>query len=227
METLLSKSWLDPERSLYGKVALVTGSTSGIGLGIAHALARCGASIMLNGLGRAEDIARTQQAIAQEARVTVLYSDADLTRVDAVGEMVEMTCDTLGGIDILVNNAGIQHVAPVDEFPPAKWDQIVALNLSAAFHPIRLVLPRMKQNGFGRIVNIASAHGLVASPFKAAYVTAKQRAARPDQDRRAGSRGAAGHLQRSLPGLRRHAAGREADRRSGQGSRHPARIRHP
>ncbi|HYZ61577.1 MAG TPA: SDR family NAD(P)-dependent oxidoreductase, partial [Acetobacteraceae bacterium] len=160
-------------RDLAGRVALVTGSTSGIGLGIARALAARGAAVLLNGLGIPDTIAEIQQELANETGAQVLYASADLSDLSAIEGMIEMARDMLGGVDILVNNAGIQHVAPVDQFPPEKWDQIMALNLSAAFHTIRLVLPDMKRIGWGRIVNIASAHGLVASPYKSAYVAAK------------------------------------------------------
>jgi 3-hydroxybutyrate dehydrogenase len=157
---------------LSGKTALVTGSTSGIGLAIARALASEGAAIMLNGFGEAEAIEATRREI-EEAGVRARHDGADLTRPKAIEALVRRTADQLGPIDILVNNAGTQHVAPVDAFPPEKWDLIIALNLSAAFHTTRLALPAMKQNGWGRIINTASAHSLVASPNKAAYVAAK------------------------------------------------------
>ncbi|HEX8526780.1 3-hydroxybutyrate dehydrogenase [Allosphingosinicella sp.] len=148
---------------LRGKTALVTGSTSGIGLAIARALAAEGAAVTLNGFGDRDSIARLQDELGAR------YSSADLTRPDEIEAMIAEA----GAIDILVNNAGTQHVAPVDELPPDKWDLIIALNLSAAFHTIRLALPAMKARGWGRIVNTASAHSLVASPNKAAYVAAK------------------------------------------------------
>lgn len=160
-------------RPLEGKTALVTGSTSGIGLGIAERLAAQGAQIVLNGLGDAREIGKTRDRIGIAYGVPVVYSDADLSMPKAVVEMIAVAEDAFGGVDILVNNAGIQHVAPVDEFPPAKWDAIIAINLSSAFHAIRAALPGMKERGWGRIINIASAHGLVASPFKSAYVAAK------------------------------------------------------
>ncbi|MDD1518176.1 MULTISPECIES: 3-hydroxybutyrate dehydrogenase [Bradyrhizobium] len=160
-------------RVLAGKVALVTGSTSGIGLGIARALAASGADIVLNGLGVASEIGRTREQIAAEFGVKASYSPADMTRPKSIAEMIAATVAQSGRLDILVNNAGIQHVAPLDRFPVEKWDQILAINLSSAFHTTRLALPAMRQNGFGRIINIASAHGLVGSPFKAAYVAAK------------------------------------------------------
>lgn len=159
---------------LKGRVALVTGSTSGIGLGIARALAARGAEVVLNGFGDAAEIAHTQAGLAQEFGVEVHYSGADLSDADAIADLFgEITARGSGRLDILVNNAGIQHVAPITEFPLAKWDQILALNLTAAFRTMRLAIPLMRQGGYGRIVNIASAHGLVASPFKSAYVAAK------------------------------------------------------
>jgi 3-hydroxybutyrate dehydrogenase len=158
---------------LKGKTALVTGSTSGIGLGIAEALAAQGANIVLNGLGDRAEVERLRARIADEHRVVVRYDAADISKPDAVRSMVEATVAELGAIDVLVNNAGIQFVAPVEDFPVEKWDAILAINLSAAFHTTRLALPRMKSNGWGRIVNIASAHALVASPYKSAYVAAK------------------------------------------------------
>jgi 3-hydroxybutyrate dehydrogenase len=160
-------------RMLDGRVALVTGSTSGIGLGIARALAAAGAHVMLNGFGVAEEIAKARDAIQADHGVKARYSAADMTSPDAIGEMIAATLTDLGRLDILVNNAGVQHVAPLDQFPITKWDQILAINLSAAFHTTRLALPAMRQQKFGRIINVASAHGLVASPFKAAYVAAK------------------------------------------------------
>ena len=158
---------------LAGKVALVTGSTSGIGLGIARALAGSGASIVLNGFGAVEEITKARDDLAREYGVKVDYSPADMTKPAAIGDMIGSTLLEHGRLDILVNNAGIQHVAPLEQFPPEKWDQILAINLSSAFHTIRLALPAMREGGYGRIINIASAHGLVASPFKAAYVAAK------------------------------------------------------
>ena len=160
-------------RPLGGKVALVTGSTSGIGLGIARALAEAGSAIVLNGFGLAPEIARTRDRIAGDFGVKVGYSAADMTKPDAIAEMIATTLAEHGRLDVLVNNAGIQHVAPLDQFPVERWDTILSINLSSAFHTTRLALPAMRENGFGRIINIASAHGLVASPFKAAYVAAK------------------------------------------------------
>jgi 3-hydroxybutyrate dehydrogenase len=158
---------------LKGRNALITGSTSGIGLGIARALAAQGCGIMMNGFGDAVAIERLRDAVAAYYGVPVAYNGADMTRPTEIGALVAATVAQLGGIDILVNNAGIQHTAPVEEFPPEKWDAIIAVNLSSSFHTIHHSLPHMKASGWGRIINIASVHGLVASVNKAAYVTAK------------------------------------------------------
>jgi 3-hydroxybutyrate dehydrogenase len=158
---------------LKGKTALVTGSTSGIGLAVAKALAAEGANLVINGFGDAATIEAERAALEQASGARALYSDADLTRVEAVEAMMAEAVAELGGVDILVNNAGTQHVAPVDEFPVERWDLIIALNLSSAFHTTRLALPGMKAKGWGRIINTASAHSLVASPNKSAYVAAK------------------------------------------------------
>lgn len=159
--------------SLKGKVALVTGSTSGIGLGIARALAAQGATLVINGLGEAEAIERERASLAQTFGVPVSFVGGDLTKTAEVEAMVRSVEAQHGRLDILVNNAGMQHVSPIEDFPPEKYDLIIALNLSAAFHAIRLAVPGMKQRGWGRIINIASAHALVASPFKSAYVASK------------------------------------------------------
>jgi 3-hydroxybutyrate dehydrogenase len=155
------------------KAALVTGSTSGIGKGIARALAGGGFDVMLNGFGDAAEIERDRAALAAETGADVRFSDADLTRPEACAALVGAAEAAFGKLDVLVNNAGMQHVAPIEDFPVAKWDQIIALNLSAAFHTIRDAMRGMKERRYGRIINIASAHGLVASPFKSAYVAAK------------------------------------------------------
>ena len=157
---------------LKGKRALVTGSTSGIGLGIARALAQQGCDIVLNGFGDASAIEALRAEIAGSYRVSVQFEAADLSRVSDIEALAER-CMVQGGVDILVNNAGIQHTSPVESFPPERWDAVIALNLSAAFHTTRLLLPGMKAKNWGRIVNIASTHGLVASVEKAAYVAAK------------------------------------------------------
>jgi 3-hydroxybutyrate dehydrogenase len=158
---------------LTGRCALVTGSTSGIGLGIARALAAQGCQVMLNGFGDPAAIERTRAALEAEHRVKVRYHGADLTRPAEVAALVGATMGELGALDILVNNAGIQHTAPVEEFPPERWDAILATNLSAAFHATRHALPAMRRRGWGRIVNTASVHGLVASVHKVAYIAAK------------------------------------------------------
>jgi 3-hydroxybutyrate dehydrogenase len=158
---------------LKGRSALVTGSTSGIGLGIARALAAQGANVMLNGFGDAAEIERLRAALAAEFKVKVGFSGADLSKPGETREMVEAATRELGSVDILVNNAGIQHTAPVAEFPDERWDAVIAINLSANFHAVKAVLPQMKQRNWGRIINIASTHGLVASVQKVAYVAAK------------------------------------------------------
>ena len=156
-----------------GKTALVTGSTSGIGLGIARTLAAQGASVILNGFGEARDIERLRSEMAETHGVEVRHDGADMSRPGDIEAMMGKALAEFGSVDLLVNNAGIQHVAPVDEFPVEKWYAILAINLSANFHTTRLALPAMRRRGFGRIVNVASAHALVASPYKSAYVTAK------------------------------------------------------
>ncbi len=158
---------------LEGRVSLVTGSTSGIGLGIARALAQAGSAVVLNGFGKPEDVAEAQARLISDFGVEARYSPADMSKAKAVTGLIDMTLSEFGRLDILVNNAGIQHVAPLEEFPAEKWDAILAINLSSAFHTTRAALPSMRRNNFGRIVNIASAHGLVASPYKSAYVAAK------------------------------------------------------
>jgi len=158
---------------LNGKTAVVTGSTSGIGLGIARALATEGANIILNGFGDADQIEDLRDTLSREHNVKVAYSKADISKADEISEMIALADSEFGGADIVVNNAGIQFVAPIDEFPIEKWNAIMAINLSGAFHASRLAVPGMKRKGWGRIVNIASAHALVASPFKSAYVAAK------------------------------------------------------
>jgi 3-hydroxybutyrate dehydrogenase len=158
---------------LKDRTALVTGSTSGIGLAYARALAAEGANVVINGFGEAEAIEKERSAIESEFKVKARYSAANMMKPDEIAAMVAEAEKEFGAIDILVNNAGIQHVAPVDEFPIDKWDQIIAINLSSAFHATRAALPKMKEKGWGRIINTASAHAFVASPFKSAYVAAK------------------------------------------------------
>ena len=158
---------------LKGKTAVVTGSTSGIGLAIARALAKEGANVVINGFGDKAAIEKERAGIEKEFSVKAIHSPADMTRPAEIAEMIRTAERTFGGVDALVNNAGIQHVAPIEEFPIDKWNAIIAINLSAAFHAIRAAVPGMKSRKWGRIINTASAHSLVASPFKAAYVTAK------------------------------------------------------
>src|SRR3954462_3809672 len=158
---------------LKGKNAVVTGSTSGIGLGIARAFAKDGANVVINGFGPEDEIEKERSGIEKDFGVKALYSPADMTKPAEIAAMIKLAETQLGSCDILVNNAGIQHVAPIEEFPIDKWDAIIAINLTAAFHAMRAAIPGMKAKKWGRIISTASAHSLVASPFKAAYVTAK------------------------------------------------------
>jgi 3-hydroxybutyrate dehydrogenase len=160
-------------RVLDGKVAVITGSTSGIGLGIARAFASAGASVVINGFGKPEEIEHTLAALQDGTSTRAIYSSADMTRPGEIADMIRTVVETFGRLDILVNNAGIQHVSPIEQFPIEKWDAVIAIDLSSAFHTIRVALPEMRRLGGGRIINIASAHALVGSPFKAAYVAAK------------------------------------------------------
>jgi 3-hydroxybutyrate dehydrogenase len=155
------------------KTVLVTGSTSGIGLEIAREFAKQRINLVLNGFGNAQEIEALRAGLAKEHKIDVAYSPADLSKPADIAQMIKLADDKFGGVDILVNNAGIQFVAPIEEFPVEKWDAILAINLSGAFHATRLVIPHMKKQKWGRIINMSSAHGLVASPFKAAYVAAK------------------------------------------------------
>lgn len=155
------------------KTVVITGSTSGIGLGIATAFAAKGANVVLNGLGDATEIEQTRASLAKEHGVKVLYHPANMLDPKMIEAMISHAHKELGSVDVLINNAGIQHVAPIDEFPPEKWEAIIGINLVSAFHTIRATLPLMKQKGWGRIINIASAHAMVASPYKSAYVAAK------------------------------------------------------
>ncbi|MGH6893405.1 MAG: 3-hydroxybutyrate dehydrogenase [Dongiaceae bacterium] len=158
---------------LAGKSAIITGSTSGIGLGIANAFAEAGMNVMLNGFGDAKEIEQTRAALEKDYGIAAAYSAADMSKPGEIVAMVEDARKAFGRVDVLVNNAGIQHVEAIETFPVAKWDAIIAIDLSSAFHAIRAVVPDMKARKWGRIINIASAHGLVASPFKSAYVAAK------------------------------------------------------
>ena len=159
--------------TLKSKNAIVTGSTSGIGLSYARALAAEGVNVMINGFGKPEDIEAERARIEREFAVKAVYSPADMTKPDQIAAMVAQGEQVLGSVDILINNAGVQHVDPVENFPIEKWDQIIAINMSAAFHAMRAAVPGMKARGWGRIISTASAHSIVASPFKSAYVTAK------------------------------------------------------
>ncbi|TNE27862.1 MAG: 3-hydroxybutyrate dehydrogenase [Alphaproteobacteria bacterium] len=161
------------DKPLTGRVAVVTGSTSGIGQAVAEMLAQAGADIVLNGFGDAAEIEKQRQALVNQTGVRVFYSDADMSKPADIREMIEKAHEALGRVDILVNNAGIQHVCTVENFPEEKWDQIIAINLSAGFHATKAAAKYMKQQGGGRIINIASVHGLTASPYKTAYITAK------------------------------------------------------
>lgn len=156
-----------------GLNAIVTGSTSGIGLALAEALAAAGTNVMLNGLSAPEKAEPIRAQLAEKCGVSVGFHGANMTKPEEIPELFAAAERDFGSVDIIVNNAGIQYVAPIDEFPPEKWDAIIAINLSSAFHLTRVALPGMKQRGWGRIINIASAHGLVASPYKSAYVAAK------------------------------------------------------
>ena len=158
---------------LKGKTAVVTGSTSGIGLACARAFAGVGANIVLNGMGAPVDVEKERSAIERDFGVKTIYSPADMAKPIEIAKLIALGETTFGRVDVLVNNAGIQHVSPIEEFQPEKWDAIIAINLSAAFHAIRAAVPGMKKRGWGRIITTASAHSLVASPFKSAYVAAK------------------------------------------------------
>jgi 3-hydroxybutyrate dehydrogenase len=173
MNIELPRQTAAPARLLEGRVAVVTGSTSGIGLGIARAFATAGASVVINGFGKPVEIDAAVSGLADTSGAKAVYSAADMTKPDEIVGMIDTTLETFGRLDILVNNAGVQHVSPIDQFPTEKWDAVIAIDLSSAFHTIRLALPAMRRQGGGRILNIASAHALVGSPFKAAYVAAK------------------------------------------------------
>ena len=214
---------------LKGKTTLVTGSTSGIGLGIAKALAKQGANIVLNGFGDVEGPKAEIAAVAAPG-VKVGYHGADMSKASEIADMMAYAASTFGRVDILVNNAGIQHVAKIEDFPIEKWDAIIAINLSSAFHATRLALPAMKAadggKGWGRIINVASAHGLVGSPEKSAYVAAKHGVVGPDQGNRAGKRHHRRDLQRHLPRLGADPAGAKAGGRQSHRARHHQRSCH-
>lgn len=159
--------------NLRGKSAVVTGSTSGIGLGIATALARAGCNVTLNGFGDASEIEQIRSSLASSHRVEVHYSNTDMRRPEQIEAMIAAAIEAFDGLDILVNNAGIQFVSPIENFPTEKWNDIIAINLSSAFHTTKAAIPGMLEKGWGRIINITSAHALVASPYKSAYVAAK------------------------------------------------------
>jgi len=158
---------------LKGKTAVVTGSTSGIGLGIAEGFAAEGVNLVLNGFGDAAEIETIRAGLESKFGVKVIYDGADMSKPDQIEAMMDNAAKVFGGVDILVNNAGIQHVCPVEEFPTAKWDAIIAINMSSAFHTTKKAVPYMKSKGWGRIINVASAHAMVASPFKSAYCASK------------------------------------------------------
>src|SRR5712691_7170409 len=209
---------------LKAKTAVVTGSTSGIGLGVARALAREGANVLLNGFGAAAEIEKTRATIEAEFGVKAAYSPADLAKGAEIAAMIKTAEQTLGAIDILVNNAGIQHVAPVEEFPIEKWDAILAINLSAAFHTVRAVVPGMKARKWGRIINTASAHSLVASPFKVAYISAKHGLAGLTKTE-IGARRGAGHEGAQVGPHHQHRLGALAGRLAVQGRLHLGQAR--
>lgn len=171
-----TESMLDSQklnRGIRGKSAIVTGSTSGIGLGIARALGAAGVNIMFNGFATPSEMEHVREELETSNGIKTAFSRADMSKEDDIARMIEDARATFGQIDILVNNAGIQHVEAIETFPPTKWNAVIAINLSAAFYTIRAVVPEMKKRGWGRIISIASAHALVASPFKSAYVAAK------------------------------------------------------
>ena len=198
--TPAAKPWVNAD--LLGRTAIVTGSTSGIGLGIARAFAAAGMNVLLNGFGDRAEIDRTVAELAAEHGVKTAYSAADMSRPDDIARMVDETTETFGAVDVLVNNAGIQHVEAVETFPIDKWNAIIAINLSAAFHAIRAAVAGMKARRFGRIINVASAHALVASPFKSAYVVRQTRHRRTDEDGGAGDGRAWHHGECDLSRLR-------------------------
>ncbi len=196
---------------LKGKTALVTGSTSGIGLATARALAQDGANVMLNGFGDKAQIEKIRTGIEKDFGVKAGYSPADMTKPAEIAEMVRATEKEFGALDVLVNNAGIQHVANIEDFPIEKWDAIIAVNLSSSFHTIRAAMPGMKTRKWGRIINIASAHGLVASVQKAAYISAKHGLVGLTKVVALEAANSGHNLQRYLPGVGTHPAHPAAD----------------
>jgi len=202
------------------KNAVVTGSTGGIGLGVATALATRGVNVMLNGFGEPAAIKALCARLAKEHGVRVEHHGADMSKPADIGAMMRQAESSFGTVDILVNNAGIQFVSPIEDFPPEKWDAIIAINLVALFHTIRHTVPGMKKRRWGRIINIASAHALVASPFKSAYVAAKHGVAGLTIDCCPRNRDCRNYLQRDLPRLCADAVGRKTDSGYGKGARH-------
>ena len=195
---------------LKGRTAVVTGSTTGIGLAIAQSFAKAGVNIVINGFGNPDDIEKERSRIEGDFGVKAVDSPADMMRPKEIAEMIGLSEKTFGSVDILVNNAGIQFVSPIEEFPPEKWEAIMAINLSSAFYSIRAAVPGMKNWGWGWIINTASAHSLVASPFKSAYASPNT-ALRVSPDRGARACDLQDNMQLHQPGLCLDAAGREAD----------------
>ena len=198
---------------LKGKTALITGSTSGIGLGIAHALAAEGANIVINGFGAPDEISRVENELKSH-KVRTLYHGADMSKPVAIEAMIGAAESSFGQVDILVNNAGIQHVAPIESFPVDRWDAIIAINLSSAFHTTRLVLPKMKQRNWGRIINVASVHGLVGLGRKVGVCRRQARRRRSNQVSRFGDGANRSDVQCDLPGLGADSAGAATSRRA-------------